>query len=135
MAWLADKNPHRSRTAAVLERRLYCLWNPIWMYASCSECCWRKTGALWTHVVASQALRAVAEKNFDFVITAHGAPGIDGLLLLDALRERGSAIPSVVISSRHEKEPYLLAMSLAALYYFIKPLDYAALQRLIHHRA
>jgi len=83
----------------------------------------------------AEALRAVAEKNFDFVITAHGAPGIDGLLLLDALRERGSVIPSVVISSRYEKEPYLLAMNLGALDYFIKPLDYAALQRLIHHLA
>jgi DNA-binding NtrC family response regulator len=82
----------------------------------------------------AEALRAVAEKNFDFVITAHGQPGIDGLLLLDALRERGSVIPSVVVSSQFEKEPYLLAMNLGALDYFITPLDYAALQRLIHSR-
>jgi len=81
-----------------------------------------------------EALLAVSEKNFDFVITAHGAPGIDGLLLLDVLREKGSVIPSVVISARYEKEPYLLAMNLGALDYFIEPLDYAALQRLIHTR-
>jgi DNA-binding response OmpR family regulator len=82
----------------------------------------------------AEALRAVAEKNFDFVITAHGAPGIDGLLLLEVLREKGSVIPSVVISPHYEKEPYLLAMNLGALDYFVKPLDYAALQRLIHSR-
>ena len=82
----------------------------------------------------AEALRAVAEKNFDFVITAHGQPGIDGLSLLDALRERGSVIPSVVVSAQFEKEPYLLAMNLGALDYFVKPLDYAALQRLIHGR-
>jgi len=82
----------------------------------------------------AEALRAVAEKNFDFVITAHGAPGNDGLLLLEVLREKGSVIPSVVISPHYEKEPYLLAMNLGALDYFVKPLDYAALQRLIHSR-
>lgn len=82
----------------------------------------------------AEALLAVAEKDFDFVITAHGAPGIDGLLLLEALRERGCVIPFVVISSSYEKEPYLLAMNLGALDYFVTPLDYAALQRLIHSR-
>lgn len=81
-----------------------------------------------------EALLAISEKHFDFVIT-HGTPGIDGLLLLDVLREKGSVTPCVVISARYEKEPYLLAMNLGALDYFIRPLDYAALQRLIHSRA
>jgi DNA-binding response OmpR family regulator len=80
-----------------------------------------------------EALLAVSEKQFDFVIT-HGTPGIDGLLLLDVLRERGSATPCAVISARYENEPYLLAKDLGALDYFITPLDYAALQRLIHSR-
>ena len=82
----------------------------------------------------TEALFALSEKGFDFVIAANGAPGIDGLLLLDVLREQGSEIPSVLISSHYEKETYLLAMNLGALDYFIKPLDYAALQRLIHRR-
>lgn len=81
-----------------------------------------------------EALRAVSEKQFDFVIT-HGTPGIDGLLLLDVLREKGSTTPCVVISARYEKEPYFLAMNLGALDYFTTPLDYAALQGLIHSRA
>ena len=81
-----------------------------------------------------EALLAVSEKHFDFVIT-HGTPGIDGLLLLEVLRERGSAIPCAVISARYEKEPpYLLARNLGAVDYFTTPLDYAALQRLIHGR-
>jgi DNA-binding response OmpR family regulator len=80
-----------------------------------------------------EALLAISEKHFDFVIT-HGTPGIDGLLLLDVLRERGCATPSVVISARYEKEPYLLAKNLGALDYFTTPLDYAALQRLIRGR-
>ena len=79
------------------------------------------------------ALPAVSYKHFDLVIT-YGAPGIDGLLLLDVLRERGSATPCVVISTEYAKEPYLLAMNLGALDYFVTPLDYAALQRLIHTR-
>jgi DNA-binding response OmpR family regulator len=78
-----------------------------------------------------EALLAISEKHFDFVIT-HGTPGIDGLLLLDVLREGGSATPCAVISVGNEKEPYLLAKNLGALDYFTTPLDYAALQRLIH---
>ncbi len=77
-----------------------------------------------------EALLAISEKHFDFVIT-HGTPGIDGLLLLDVLRERGCSTPSAVISARYEQEPYLLAKNLGALDYFTTPLDYAALQRLI----
>jgi len=79
------------------------------------------------------ALPAVSYQHFDLAIT-YGAPGIDGLLLLYLLRERGSATPCVVISTQHAKEPYLLAMNLGALDYFVTPLDYAALQRLIHTR-
>jgi DNA-binding response OmpR family regulator len=81
-----------------------------------------------------EALPAVSQKHFDLAIT-YGTPGIDGLLLLDVLREKGSTTPCVVISARYEKEPYLLAMNLGALGYFVTPLDYAALQRLIHRRA
>jgi len=80
-----------------------------------------------------EALLAVSEKHFDFVIT-HGTPGIDGLLLLDVLRERGSAIPCAVISARYDKEPYPLPRNLGPVDYFTTPLDYAALQRLIHAR-
>ena len=80
-----------------------------------------------------EALLAVSQKHFDLVIT-YGTPGIDGLLLLDVLREKGSTTPCVVISARYEKEPYLLAMNLGALDYFVTPLDYAALQRVIHSR-
>ena len=79
------------------------------------------------------ALPAVSEKHFDLVIT-HGTPGIDGLLLLQVLKEKGSVTPSVVISASYEKGPYLLAMNLGALHYFVTPLDYAALQRVIHNR-
>jgi two-component system response regulator PhoP len=80
-----------------------------------------------------EALLAVSEKHFDFVIT-HGTPGIDGLLLLGVLRERGSAIPCAVISARYDKEPYPLPRNLGPVDYFTTPLDYAALQRLIHAR-
>ena len=80
-----------------------------------------------------EALPAVSQKHFDLAIT-YGTPGIDGLLLLDVLREKGSTTPCVVISARYEKDPYLLAMNLGALDYFVAPLDYAALQRVIHTR-
>lgn len=82
----------------------------------------------------AEALFALSVRSFDFVIAANGSPGIDGLVLLDVLREQGSEIPSVLVSSRYEKGSYLLAMNLGALDYFIKPLDYGALQRLIHSR-
>jgi DNA-binding response OmpR family regulator len=80
-----------------------------------------------------EALPAVSQKHFDLAIT-YGTPGIDGLLLLDVLREKGSTTPCVVISAQYEMEPYLLAMNLGALAYLVTPLDYAALQRLIDSR-
>lgn len=80
----------------------------------------------------AEALFALSVKTFDLVIAANGAPGNDGLVLLDVLREQRSETPSVLVSSRYEKGSYLLAMNLGALDYLIKPLDYGALQRLIH---
>jgi DNA-binding NtrC family response regulator len=81
-----------------------------------------------------EALLAVSEKHFDLVIT-YETPEIDGLLLLQVLKEKGYATPSIVISDRYERESYFLAMNLGALDYFITPVDYAALQRVIHSRA
>lgn len=79
----------------------------------------------------AQALNAMAEGRFDFVITAHAASGLDGLSLLEAVKQRHPDLPVVVISSRYEKESYIIAMNLGALDYFIAPIDYAAIQRLI----
>ena len=77
-----------------------------------------------------EALLAVSEKHFDFVIT-HGTPGIDGLLLLDVLRERGSATPCAVISAHNGREPLPPAKNLGSVDYLTTPIDYAALQKLI----
>ena len=53
---------------------------------------------------------------------------------VSAMANNGGQDPSLIVFGLSEKEPYLLAMNLGALDYFVKPLDYAALQRLIHGR-
>lgn len=83
----------------------------------------------------SEALEAIAGRRFDFIITAHSMPGIDGLRLLELIKQHDTAIPVLVISSRYEKEPYIIAMNLGALDYFTKPVDYGAIQRLIRSQA
>jgi DNA-binding response OmpR family regulator len=79
----------------------------------------------------TEAVQALQETKFDFIITAHSTPGIDGLCLLEIVKQYNSDLPVVVISARHEKEPYIIAMNLGALDYLIQPLDYRAIQRLI----
>jgi two-component system nitrogen regulation response regulator NtrX len=83
---------------------------------------------------ALEASRAVEQRRFDFVITAHSTLGIDGLSLLEAIKQRDAGIPVLVISSRYEREPYITAMNLGALDYFVEPIDYAAIWRLIRNQ-
>lgn len=77
------------------------------------------------------ALNALSVHRFDFVITDHSTSGIDGLCLLEAIKQHDSEIPVLVTSSQYEKGPYIIAMNLGALDYLIKPVDFAVLQRVI----
>jgi DNA-binding NtrC family response regulator len=77
------------------------------------------------------AIEIAGVTKFDLVITAHSAPDIDGLSLLETFKQLHAHIPVVVISSHNENEPYSKAMGLGALHFFTKPIDYVAIQELV----
>jgi DNA-binding NtrC family response regulator len=79
-----------------------------------------------------EALQAIAERRFHLIITAHSTPGIDGLSLLERIRQQDSKVPVLIISPRYELEPYITAMSLGAVDYLTTPIDYADIQHLVH---
>ncbi len=79
----------------------------------------------------SAALKLIAGEPFDFVITEHAVPSLDGLDLLERIKQHNVRIPVLMISAQYELEPYLIAMNLGALDFFTKPVDYSEIQRLI----
>jgi DNA-binding NtrC family response regulator len=79
-----------------------------------------------------EALQAITERRFDFIITTHSTSGINGLSLLERIGHQDASVPVLIISERCELEPYLIAMNLGVLDYLTSPIDYAAIQRLVH---
>jgi DNA-binding NtrC family response regulator len=70
-------------------------------------------------------------EDFDFVICEHSTSGVDGLRLLEIIKQHNGQIPVLLISTLYEMEPYLVAMNLGALDYLCKPVDYLEIQRLV----
>jgi DNA-binding response OmpR family regulator len=79
-----------------------------------------------------EALQEITERRFDFIITTHSTSGINGLSLLERIRHQDASVPVLIISARYELEPYLIAMNLGVLDYLTSPIDYTAIQRLVH---
>jgi len=79
-----------------------------------------------------EALQEITERRFDFIITTHSISGINGLSLLERIRHQDASVPVLIISARYELEPYLIAMNLGVLDYLTSPIDYTAIQRLVH---
>jgi DNA-binding NtrC family response regulator len=77
------------------------------------------------------ALAIIQRQTFDFVITDHSSSGVDGLQVLEKVKQCHEKTPVLLISSLYEMEPYLAAMNLGALDYLHKPVDYLEVQRLV----
>jgi two-component system, OmpR family, KDP operon response regulator KdpE len=67
------------------------------------------------------ALDALQKNLADILILDLGLPGIDGLDVIRELRERGSLIPIIVLSSRTEERAKVQALDLGADDYVGKP--------------
>ncbi len=80
-----------------------------------------------------EAVRRFEEAKVDFVITEHSRNGINGIRMLESIKERNHAVPVLMISSIYEWEPYLIAMNLGALDCLHEPLNYDSIQRLIKY--
>ena len=77
------------------------------------------------------AVSLIEAEPFDFAIVEHSTSGLDGLGLLEKIKDHNLRMPVLLISAEYEMEPYLVAMNLGALDFFGKPVDYSEIQRLI----
>jgi DNA-binding response OmpR family regulator len=66
----------------------------------------------------------MAESNpYDLVILDLMLPKVDGLAVLERIRERGSAVPVLVLTARDEKESVVALLNAGADDYISKPFD------------
>jgi len=70
-----------------------------------------------------EALQKLKQNTFDVVIIDLGLPDIDGIVLLEKLRQF-SKIPAIILTARHNRETQLKAMQLGANDFITKPFDY-----------
>jgi DNA-binding NtrC family response regulator len=75
-----------------------------------------------------QALRQVGEHRYDVIVLDIKMPGIDGLEVLQRVKESHPDIDVIMITGLHEIEAAVKAMKLGALEYLPKPFDPAELQ-------
>ena len=78
-----------------------------------------------------EAIKLIERNSFDFVISGHSSSGVDGLKLLEAVKQLDNHLPVLLMASLYEMEPYIEAMNLGALDYISKPLNYSEIQRLV----
>jgi CheY-like chemotaxis protein len=79
-----------------------------------------------------EALKLIQDGSINFIIIDHFAPELDGLRLLEKIKQRTTRVPVLIISAQYDVDPYITAMNLGALDYFGKPIDYADIQRIVN---
>jgi len=86
----------------------------------------------------AQALTNLARNRVDVVVLDLGLPDLDGLEVLKRLRESGSSVPVVVLSSRADEPGKVKALDLGADDYVTKPFGMdellARLRAALRHR-
>jgi DNA-binding NtrC family response regulator len=77
----------------------------------------------WTASGAEEALSVLSEVDPDLVITDICMPGMDGLDLLERIREAMDQVDVVVITAHEDMATAIRAMKAGAYDYLVKPLD------------
>ena len=80
----------------------------------------------------ADALTLFKNKPFNLVITDIKMPVMDGLQLLQEIRNMGSKTDVIMVTAYGEVESYLKAMSLGAAEYINKPIRIKELKRIVH---
>jgi two-component system response regulator AtoC len=75
-----------------------------------------------------EALDQLAESAFDLVLTDLRMPHLDGLGLLQALRERGENMPVIVLTAHGTVQSAVEAMKLGAVDYIIRPFEMSTVE-------
>jgi len=71
--------------------------------------------------IGQKALDAVRSKRVDVVVLDLGLPDIDGLKVIKRVRDAGSAVPIIVLSSRNDEAAKVQALDAGADDYVTKP--------------
>lgn len=71
----------------------------------------------------SQALHSLLTENFDLVVLDLGLPGMDGIEVLKAIRDRGLAIPVLILTARDAVKDRVGGLDQGADDYLTKPFD------------
>ncbi len=83
-------------------------------------------------VNGEEALALFKNGSFDLVVTDIKMPVMDGLQLLQEIRNTGSKIDVIMVTAYGEVESYLKAMSLGAAEYINKPIRIKELKRIVN---
>lgn len=84
-----------------------------------------------TAVNGGEALKAMATAEYDLVITDVRMPVMDGITLLQRIKERYPKVFVVILTAHGTIEDAVRAMRLGAYDYILKPFDFATIHRLI----
>src|ERR1700731_5495378 len=76
----------------------------------------------WVHD-AEAAAQVLRTEPFELVLLDLGLPGSDGLKLLKVLRERGLAVPVLIITARDAVSDRVQGLDAGADDYLVKPFD------------
>jgi len=78
------------------------------------------------------ALRAALENDFDLVVLDLGLPELDGMALLERLRQRGNTTPVLILSARDATHDRVTGLNRGADDYLVKPFALEELLARIH---
>ncbi|KAF0189446.1 MAG: two-component system NtrC family response regulator [Desulfobulbaceae bacterium] len=84
-----------------------------------------------TAVNGEDALKVLAAKGYDLVVTDVRMPVMDGIALLKAIKERYPRLFVVILTAHGTIEDAVKAMRLGAYDYILKPFDFSTIHRLI----
>ena len=74
-------------------------------------------------VSGEDGIERIAQAEYDLVLLDIDLPGIDGFHVIQTVRQRGSRVPMVVVSSHREDYEQLYALDLGADDYVTKPFN------------
>lgn len=63
------------------------------------------------------------DSNIDLITLDYNMPELNGLEILQMIKDKGLAIPTIMVTTENEKDIILEAMTLGLKDYFIKPLE------------
>jgi EAL domain-containing protein (putative c-di-GMP-specific phosphodiesterase class I) len=74
-------------------------------------------------------------RRFDVVVSDIGLPGLDGLQLLRAIRQRDLDVPVILVTGEPSVQTAADAVEFGALRYLVKPVDPEELRKAVRHAA